>query len=57
MRETAHSLGGLGGALGIAALVLDSLLLDVAMQSGMVANQVRNYALRPRPGAGSTPPT
>jgi predicted MFS family arabinose efflux permease len=39
--------GNLGGALGIAALVLGSLLLDVAMQSGMVANQVRNYALRP----------
>ncbi|WP_433473688.1 MFS transporter [Spirillospora sp. CA-142024] len=39
--------GGLGGAPGMAALVLGSLLLDVAMQSGMVANQVRNYALRP----------
>jgi predicted MFS family arabinose efflux permease len=39
--------GGLGGTLGLAALALGSLLLDVAMQSGMVANQVRNYALRP----------
>jgi predicted MFS family arabinose efflux permease len=39
--------GGTGGPLGIAALVLGSLLLDVAMQSGMLANQVRNHALRP----------
>ena len=39
--------GSLGGALGLAALVLGTLLLDVAMQSGMVANQVRIYALRP----------
>jgi predicted MFS family arabinose efflux permease len=40
--------GGIaGGRLGMTALVLGSLLLDVAMQSGMVANQVRNYALRP----------
>ncbi len=39
--------GGLGGTPGLTALVLGSLLLDVAMQSGMVANQVRNYALRP----------
>lgn len=37
----------LGGAVGLAALVLGTLLLDVAMQSGMVANQVRIYALRP----------
>ncbi|MCW3814952.1 MFS transporter [Micromonospora sp. DR5-3] len=37
----------LGGARGLAALVLGTLLLDVAMQSGMVANQVRNYTLRP----------
>lgn len=37
----------LGGAAGLAALVLGTLLLDVAMQSGMVANQVRNYGLRP----------
>jgi predicted MFS family arabinose efflux permease len=39
--------GGLGGALGLTALVLGTLLLDVGMQSGMVANQVRIYALRP----------
>ncbi|MEH1165938.1 MFS transporter [Micromonospora sp. CPCC 205539] len=39
--------GGLGGALGLAALVLGTLLLDVGMQSSMVANQVRIYALRP----------
>ncbi|MFC7547714.1 MFS transporter [Plantactinospora sp. GCM10030261] len=39
--------GGLGGATGLAVLVLGTLLLDIAMQSGMVANQVRIYALRP----------
>ncbi|WP_091107982.1 MFS transporter [Micromonospora citrea] len=39
--------GGLGGVGGLAALVLGTLLLDVGMQSGMVANQVRIYALRP----------
>lgn len=38
--------GGLGGALGLAGLALGSLLLDVAMQSGMVANQVRVYGVR-----------
>ena len=37
----------LGGACGIAALTLGTLALDVAMQAGMVANQVRNYRLRP----------
>jgi predicted MFS family arabinose efflux permease len=36
-----------GDAAGLAALVLGTLLLDIGMQSGMVANQVRNYALRP----------
>ncbi|MPZ85168.1 MAG: MFS transporter [Actinophytocola sp.] len=41
------ALGGLGGAAGLTALVLGTLLLDVAMQSGMVANQVRIFALRP----------
>ncbi|MCX4545041.1 MFS transporter [Streptomyces sp. NBC_01565] len=41
------ALGVLGGAVGLAALALGTLLLDVAMQSGMVANQVRIYALRP----------
>ncbi|MDA3648938.1 MFS transporter [Saccharopolyspora indica] len=41
-------LGGTsGGTAGMVALVLGTLLLDVAMQSGMVANQVRIYALRP----------
>ena len=39
--------GGLGGAAGLTALVVGTLLLDVAMQSGMVANQVRIFALRP----------
>ncbi|MEU4203756.1 MFS transporter [Streptomyces sp. NPDC026294] len=38
--------GSRGGALGLAALVVGTLLLDVTMQSGMVANQVRVYALR-----------
>lgn len=40
--------GGRGGAGGVAALVAGSLLLDVAMQAGMAANQVRNYRLRPQ---------
>ncbi|MEU1216573.1 MFS transporter [Streptomyces sp. NPDC005790] len=35
-----------GGVWGIAALVAGTLLLDVAMQSGTVANQARVYALR-----------
>jgi predicted MFS family arabinose efflux permease len=39
--------GALGGAPGLAALVAGTLLLDIAMQSGMVANQARIYALRP----------
>ncbi|AZM58014.1 MFS transporter [Streptomyces sp. WAC 01529] len=38
-------LGGVGGAVGLTALAVGSLLLDVAMQSGMVANQVRIFAL------------
>ncbi|MGI5460406.1 MFS transporter [Streptomyces sp. CA-249302] len=37
--------GGLGGTSGLVALVVGTLLLDVGMQSGMVANQVRIYAL------------
>lgn len=41
------AVGGLGGTLGLAGLALGSLLLDIAMQSGMVANQVRIYGLRP----------
>jgi predicted MFS family arabinose efflux permease len=39
--------GGLGGTMGLAALAMGTLLLDVAMQSGMVANQARIFALRP----------
>jgi predicted MFS family arabinose efflux permease len=39
--------GVLGGVPGLAALVAGTLLLDIAMQSGMVANQTRIYALRP----------
>ncbi|MGW0752443.1 MFS transporter [Streptomyces sp. NPDC002587] len=38
--------GARGGAVGLAALVVGTLLLDVAMQSGTVANQARVYALR-----------
>lgn len=38
--------GSLGGALGMVGLVAGTLLLDVAMQSGSVANQVRIFALR-----------
>ncbi|MFF8641004.1 MFS transporter [Streptomyces sp. NPDC015345] len=37
--------GGAGGAVGLMALAAGSLLLDVAMQSGMIANQVRIFAL------------
>ncbi|MBD3003605.1 MFS transporter [Streptomyces sp. 5-10] len=39
--------GALGGTPGLVALTVGTLLLDVAMQSGMVANQARVYALRP----------
>ncbi|MER5968899.1 MFS transporter [Streptomyces sp. NPDC002055] len=39
--------GAGGGPVGLTALVLGTLLLDVAMQAGMVANQVRFLALRP----------
>ncbi|MBA9002689.1 MFS transporter [Thermomonospora cellulosilytica] len=39
--------GGLGGAAGLAALTAGVLLLDVAMQSGMIANQARIFTLRP----------
>nr|WP_050993690.1 MFS transporter [Streptomyces violaceusniger] len=41
------AVGARGGTLGLAALTVGTLLLDVAMQSGMVANQARVYALRP----------
>lgn len=39
--------GGAGGPAGAAALVVGTLLLDVSMQCGMLANQARVYALRP----------
>ncbi|QES52068.1 MFS transporter [Streptomyces venezuelae] len=39
--------GGRGGPAGLVALAAGTLLLDVAMQSGTVANQSRIYALRP----------
>ncbi|MGW7315819.1 MFS transporter [Streptomyces sp. NPDC054854] len=39
--------GSGGGAAGLTALVAGTLLLDVAMQSGMIANQARVFALRP----------
>ncbi|WP_242908963.1 MFS transporter [Actinomadura terrae] len=39
--------GGLGGATGLVGVTLALLLLDVAMQSGQVANQARIFALRP----------
>ncbi|MDX3457472.1 MFS transporter [Streptomyces sp. ME02-8801-2C] len=39
--------GAWGDVPGLTALVVGTLLLDVAMQSGMVANQTRVYALRP----------
>jgi predicted MFS family arabinose efflux permease len=41
------AVGGAGGAAGLAALVGGTLLLDVAMQCGMVANVARFYAVRP----------
>lgn len=37
--------GAVGGITGLAALVIATLVLDVAMQCGHVANTVRNYAL------------
>lgn len=39
------ALGGLGGVPGLTALVVGTLLLDIGMQSGMVANTVRIYGL------------
>ncbi|MDQ0908692.1 putative MFS family arabinose efflux permease [Streptomyces canus] len=39
--------GRLGGAIGLVGLGAGMLLLDVAMQSGQVANQARIFALRP----------
>ncbi|MEV6805537.1 MFS transporter [Streptomyces sp. NPDC051132] len=40
-------LGGMGGTAGLVVLAGGMLLLDVAVQSGQVANQARNFALRP----------
>jgi len=40
-------LGNAGGAVGLVALGGGMLALDVAMQSGQVANQARIFALRP----------
>ncbi|MFI0965820.1 MFS transporter [Streptomyces sp. NPDC021080] len=39
--------GNLGGPVGLVGLAAGMLLLDVAMQSGQVANQARIFALRP----------
>ncbi|MEU1734638.1 MFS transporter [Streptosporangium sp. NPDC020145] len=41
------TLGGLGGPAGLIGVTVGMLLLDVAMQSGQVANQARIFALRP----------
>jgi len=41
------TLGDVRGPLGLAALTAGMLLLDVAMQSGQVANQMRVFGLRP----------
>ncbi|MFD9729941.1 MFS transporter, partial [Streptomyces sp. NPDC059072] len=40
------AVGARGGTTGLVALVLGTLVLDTAMQCGMVANQARFYALR-----------
>ncbi|OEJ35968.1 MFS transporter [Streptomyces subrutilus] len=40
------AVGARGGTAGLVALVLGTLLLDTAMQCGMIANQARFYALR-----------
>ncbi|WP_131741652.1 MFS transporter [Actinomadura roseirufa] len=39
--------GSLGGTAGLAGVTAGMLLLDVAVQSGQVANQARVFALRP----------
>jgi len=41
------TLGGVGGVAGMAALLIGMLLLDVAMQSGQVANQARIFGIDP----------
>nr|WP_126642740.1 MFS transporter [Embleya hyalina] len=40
--------GTLGGAVGLTALAVGLLLLDLAIQCGQVANQTRIFALRPQ---------
>lgn len=42
------ALGAVGGPVGLGALAVGMLGLDVAMQSGQVANQARIFALRPQ---------
>jgi hypothetical protein len=54
--------GSLGGAVGLVALGVGLLLLDLAVQGGQVADQARSFALRPearspQPAAASTPAT
>ncbi|MEU5973978.1 MFS transporter [Streptomyces sp. NPDC047315] len=39
--------GAAGGATGLVALVVGTLLLDLALQAGTIANQARVFALRP----------
>jgi hypothetical protein len=39
--------GSLGGAVGLVALGVGLLLLDLAVQGGQVADQARSFALRP----------
>ncbi|GHI09890.1 hypothetical protein AQI88_15760 [Streptomyces cellostaticus] len=41
------TLGGWGGAAGLVAPAGGMVLLDVAVQCGQVADQARNFALRP----------
>ncbi|WP_018681253.1 MFS transporter [Actinokineospora enzanensis] len=41
------ALGTAGGALGVIGLVVGILVLDIAVQSGQVANQARIFKLRP----------
>ena len=45
------AVGAAGGVPGLVALAAGTLLLDVAMQCGMVANQARIFALRPDAGS------
>ena len=41
------TVGAAGGTVGLTALIAGALILDVAMQSGMVANSVRIFGIRP----------